>query len=89
VKSAAFKKLDYRVVHTANASTILQEQHWSTDSRWILTEFLMSDEGAQRPNLTPRFILGRSDRIVLTAVGTRGWKEEMLPKINEIAVSGT
>lgn len=68
---------------------ILQEQHWSTDSRWILTEFLMSNEGAQRPNLTPRFILGRSDKIVFTAVGNRGWKEEMLPKINEVAGSST
>lgn len=85
MKSAVFKKLDYRVVHTANVSTILQEQNWPADSRWILTEFLMSDEGAQRPNLTPRFILGSNDKIVFTTVGGRGWKEEMLPKIIEIA----
>lgn len=87
MKSAVFKKLDYRVVHTASASTILQEQNWPEDSRWVLTEFLMSDEGAQRPNLTPRFILGRTDKIVFTTVGSRGWKEEMLPKINEVAGS--
>ncbi|MGD9884275.1 MAG: hypothetical protein AB7F22_14140 [Reyranella sp.] len=85
MKSEPFKKLDYRVVHTASVATMLVEQHWTTDSRWILTEFLMSDEGAQRPNVTPRFILGLNDRIVLTTVGIRGWKEEMLPRIIEIA----
>jgi hypothetical protein len=89
VKSAVFKKLDYRVVHTANASTILQEENWPADSRWILTEFLMSEEGAQRPNLTPRFILGQNDSIVFTTVGIRGWNEEMLPKIIKIAGSIT
>ena len=44
-------------MHPANGDLILKEEYWPADARWILTEFLMSDEGAQRGNATPRFIL--------------------------------
>ena len=50
----------------------------------MLTEFQMSDEGAQRGNATPRFILAQDKKIVFTATGNAGWKEKMWPKILEV-----
>jgi len=84
VKSEAISKIDYRIVHPADGTLILKEEHWPTDSRWVLTEFLMSDEGAQRGNSTPRFILAQDKKIVFTATGNAGWKEKMWPKIVEV-----
>jgi len=87
LKSAAFKKIDYRVVHPANGDLILKEEFWPADARWILTDFLMSDEGAQRGNWTPRFILAQDQKIIFTTTGNDGWKEKMWPKI--LAVTGS
>jgi hypothetical protein len=50
----------------------------------MLIEFLMSDEGAQRGNITPRFIIGQDETIVLTATGNNGWKEKVWPRIAEM-----
>jgi len=72
------------VVHPPDAPFILQEEYWPRDARWILTEFLMSDEGAQRGNWTPRFILGQDAKIIFTATGNDGWKTRMWPKIMEV-----
>ena len=72
------------MVHPPDAPYILQEEYWPADARWILTEFLMSDEGAQRGNVTPRFILANNKKIVFTTVGNGGWKEQMWPKIKEV-----
>jgi hypothetical protein len=44
----------------------------------------MSDEGAQRGNVTPRFILANNKEIVFTTVGNDGWKNEMWPRILDI-----
>lgn len=44
----------------------------------------MSEEGAQRGNATPRFILTRNDKIIFTATGNAGWKDKMWPKILEV-----
>jgi hypothetical protein len=44
----------------------------------------MSDEGAQRGNVTPRFILANNKKIVFTTTGNNGWKEKMWPKIVEV-----
>ena len=44
----------------------------------------MSEEGAQRGNRTPRFILAQGDRIVFTTTGNAGWTDEMWPKIMEV-----
>ncbi len=44
----------------------------------------MSDEGAQRGNWTPRFILAQGDRIIFTTTGNAGWKDKMWPKIMEV-----
>lgn len=84
LKSEAFKKIDYRVVHPANGDLILKEEFWPADARWILTDFLMSDEGAQRGTVTPRFILANNRKIVFTTVGNGGWKQEMWPRILEM-----
>lgn len=44
----------------------------------------MSDEGAQRGNITPRFILAHDDKIICTTTGNNGWKEKMWHKILEV-----
>ena len=44
----------------------------------------MSEEGAQRGNVTPRFIIARDQKIVLTATGNAGWKETIWPRIKEM-----
>lgn len=44
----------------------------------------MSDEGAQRGYVTPRFILANNKMIVFTATGNAGWKDKMWPKIVEV-----
>jgi len=82
-KSAAFKKLDFRVVHPATFEAMLQEKNWPPDLRWMLTDFLMSDEGVQRGLWTPRFFLAENHKIVFTVTGNDGWEQKMWPKILE------
>jgi hypothetical protein len=82
-KSAAFRKLDFRVVHPATFEAMLEEKSWPADLRWMLTDFLMSDEGAQRGFWTPRFFLAENHKIAFTVTGTDGWKQKMWPKILE------
>jgi hypothetical protein len=72
------------VVYPANGSLLLKEDSWPQAARWILTEFQMSEEGAQRGNATPRFIIAQNQKIVLTAAGNAGWKEKVWPKIAEM-----
>ena len=84
MKSEAISKIDYRVVHPPDLPFILKEEHWPADARWVLTEFLMSDEGAQRGNATPRFILAQDKKMIFTATGNAGWKDKMWPKIVEV-----
>jgi hypothetical protein len=50
----------------------------------VLTDFEMSDEGAQRGYVTPRFILAQDRKIIFTATGNDGWKNKMWPKILEV-----
>ena len=87
MKSEAFAKINYRIVHPANGDLILKEEFWPADARWILTEFQMSEEGAQRGNVTPRFILAQNKKIIFTTTGNGGWKEKMWPKILEVTGS--
>jgi hypothetical protein len=84
LKSEAISKIDYRVVHPSDLPFILKEEHWPADARWVLTEFLMSEEGAQRGNRTPRFILTQNGKIIFTTTGNAGWNEKMWPKIVEV-----
>ena len=44
----------------------------------------MSEEGAQRGNATPRFILAQDNKIISTATGNAGWKDKIWPKIQEV-----
>lgn len=44
----------------------------------------MSEEGAQRGNRTPRFILAQGNKILFTTTGNAGWKEGMWPKLLEV-----
>jgi hypothetical protein len=55
--------------------------------RWILIEFQMSEEGAQRGNRTPRFILAQDKQIIFTCTSNDGWKTKMWPKILEVTGS--
>jgi hypothetical protein len=80
LKSEAFAKIDYRIVHPANGDLILKEEFWPADARWILTEFQMSEEGAQRGNVTPRFILTQNKEIIFTTTGNGGWKKRCGPR---------
>ena len=48
----------------------------------------MSDEGAQRGNATPRFIIAQNQKIVITATGNAGWKEQIWPRIKEMKGTG-
>jgi hypothetical protein len=83
-KSAAFKKLDFRVVHPATFEAMLEEKSWPADLQWVLTDFLMSDEGAQHGLWTPRFFLAEDHKIAFTVTGNDGWKQKMWPKILEV-----
>ena len=66
---------------------MLQEQSWPADVRWMLADFQMSDEGAQRAYWTPRFFVAQDQKIVLTATGLDGWKTKIWPKILEVTGS--
>ncbi|MEK7688134.1 MAG: hypothetical protein AAB398_06960 [Pseudomonadota bacterium] len=72
------------MVHPADLSLILKEENWPADARWILAVFLASDEGTQRPNATPRFILAEDRKIIFITTGNAGWKEKMWPKVLEV-----
>lgn len=82
--SPAFKKVDYKVVHPATFEAMMVEDSWPVDLRWMLTDFQMSDEGAQRALWTPRFFLAQDNKIVLTVTGNDGWKQKMWPKLLEV-----
>ena len=80
-----FKKIDYRVVHPATFEAMMHEDSWPADLRWMLTDFQMSDEGAQRALWTPRFFLAEDKKIVLTVTGQDAWNKKMLPAIHQAA----
>jgi hypothetical protein len=72
------------MVYPANGSLVLKEEHWPKEAHWVLTEFLMSEEAAQRGSATPRFIIARDQKILLTATGNAGWREKIWPRIAEL-----
>jgi len=72
------------VVYPANAELMPQEASWPAAARPIRTAFLDSDEGKSRPTATPRFILYKDGKIVLTVIGNAGWKDKMWPMIQEV-----
>ncbi len=60
------------------------EESWPAAARPVRTAFLDSDEGKARPAATPRFILFKDGKIVLTVTGNAGWKDKMWPMIQEM-----
>ena len=60
------------------------EANWPEAARPIRQVFLDSEEGKTRGTVTPRFIVARDNKVVLTATGNAGWKEKMWPKIVEV-----
>lgn len=71
-------------MHPADGSLILKPENWPEDARWVLTAFLMSDEGKARPDATPRFILAQNGQILLAVTGNAGWKDKMWPTIQQV-----
>ncbi len=61
-----------------------KEESWPTAARPIRTAFLDSEEGKSRPAATPRFILFKDGKVLLTVTGNAGWKDKMLPMIQEM-----
>ena len=84
LKSDAFTKIDYRVVHPADLPLILKEESWPADALWVRTAFLASDDGVKQPNATPRFILAQDGKVVFTCTSNGGWKDKMWPKLVEV-----
>ncbi len=79
--------MDYQVVHPANADLVMVEESWPAPARPIRTAFLASEEGRQRPNATPRFILFQDGKILLTVTGNGGWKDKMWPMIQDVTAT--
>ena len=68
-------------------SVAILVKHLAGNMRSRFTDFLMSDEGAQRGNVTPRFILANNKKIVFTTTGNAGWKEQMWPRIEDVTAT--
>ena len=60
------------------------EESWPAAARPIRAAFLTSDEGQERPNATPRFILSQDGKVILTVTGNAGWKDKMWPTIQDV-----
>jgi hypothetical protein len=60
------------------------EASWPATARPVREVFLASDEGKSRPNATPRFILYKDGKILLTVTGNAGWKDKMWPALQEV-----
>ena len=82
--SEACKKLDYRIVHPANQSLVMNEEEWPADARWVRDVFLASGEGKENPDKTPRFILAENGQVLLAVTGNAGWRDKMWPRILEV-----
>ena len=79
--------MDYQVVHPANADLIMADASWPAPAMPIRAAFLASDEGKNRPNATPRFILFQDGKVVLTVTGNGGWKDKMWPMIQQVTAT--
>ncbi len=64
-----------------------KEESWLAAARPIRAAFLDTEEGKSAPAATPRFILFRDGKVVMTVTGNAGWKDKMWPAIQ--GVTGT
>ncbi len=83
-QSAAFQKLDYRVVFTRTPALLLKPASWPADLRWVLDAFLMSQVGVEQGAETPRFFLVQNGQITFTAVGNNAWRDVMFPTLLDV-----
>jgi hypothetical protein len=83
-QSAAFPKLDYRVVFTKTPALLLKPASWPADLRWVLDAFLMSQVGVEQGAETPRFFLAQNGQITFTAVGNNAWRDVMFPTLLDV-----
>lgn len=83
-QSAAFQKLDYRVVFTKTPALLLKLASWPADLRWVLDAFLMSQVGVEQGAETPRFFLVQNGQITFTAVGNNAWRDVMVPTLLDV-----
>ena len=63
------------------------EESWPAPARPIRTVFLESEEGKSRGSATPRFILFRDGKILVTVTGNPGWKEKMWTMIQDVTAT--
>lgn len=83
-QSAAFQKIDYRVVFPKTPALLLKPASWPTDLRWVLDAFLMSQVGVEQGAETPRFFLVQNGQITFTAVGNNAWRDIMFPTLLDV-----
>jgi len=83
-QSAAFQKLDYRVVFPKTPALLLKPASWPADLRWVLDAFLMSQVGVEQGAETPRFFLVQNGQITFTAVGNNAWRDIMFPTLLDV-----
>ena len=87
VASAAYRKLDYRVINPATSSLLSKQQTWPADLRWLLDTFLMSQVGVQEGFEVPRFFLVQNRQVTMSTSGNNAWRDVMWPTI--LDVTGT
>ncbi len=85
--SAAYKKLDYRVVNAPTAALLSKQQTWPADLRWLLDTFLMSQVGVEEGFEVPRFFLVQNRQVTMSTAGNNAWRDAMWPTI--LDVTGT
>ncbi|MDP1841765.1 MAG: hypothetical protein Q8L19_24975 [Reyranella sp.] len=85
--SAAYKKLDYRVVNATTSALLSKQQTWPADLRWLLDTFLMSQVGVQEGFEVPRFFLVQNRQVTMSTAGNNAWRDAMWPTI--LDVTGT
>jgi hypothetical protein len=83
-QSAAFQKIDYRVVFPKTPALLLKPASWPADLRWVLDAFLMSQVGVEQGAETPRFFLVQNGQITFTAVGNNAWRDVMFPTLLDV-----
>jgi hypothetical protein len=61
------------------------EANWPEAARPIRKAFLDSEEGKTRGSVTPRFIVARDGKVLVTATGNAGWRDKVWPALQDLA----
>ena len=81
-QSEQFKRVEYARVELRSARVLTKRSEWPEDYRWVLDLYLESEESeGVRSLYTLRFIVASraQKRMLLTAVGTDGWRLSVKP----------